>query len=657
MRRWLSPEASAVASATPDRSTCMERAQSPHMGQATPTRTVRAKPTRRVLANSGRMVRAQRSVAALLPLLAFYLAFANVAPADGSMSGPLVAIEADRSSGEITDADALLYRFFLVSDPDRVPSEYLAARGEPIRCATQIYVEMGERVSEYPEHLQREIQSLLGRPDGLDGILDTEHFRIHHAVSGPRAPQGWPDRRYLEAVAAAAERSWSFYHEIQNWQTPPSDGVGGGDSRIDIYIDDLGTGFYGYTEPFGAPDDAWPYTRSAFIVIDNDYHGFGYLDPTDPMRVTVAHEYHHVVQMGYTVSNNWWMESLATFMEDEVYDEIDDNYGYLACLTGSPYKSLTTFDGCHEYGAFLFPTWLSENYGHDLTRRVQECAGTNGIFSCLERELTAVGTTFDEAFADFWTWNFYTGVRDDGRHYLEGAAYEHLVSYDRIISSYPALDLRPAPSLRPEALGASVLRLRPGAAREDILLLDFSGPSCTQRVVLIQKLDGENVFIEHYMNLRRDPESASASGLVGKLEIKDWDHTEYAHLFVILNRSLGSGSFDYSVNAISMEQAADVGDPLYTRTVVLDQNEPNPFRRFTQIRYALTEAGPVRLEIFDAGGRVVRTLVDAVQEEGIHSVSWDGRDDPGQSVSPGAYFYRIVTPTGADSRKMIVLRD
>jgi hypothetical protein len=351
------------------------------------------------------------------------------------------------------------------------------------------------------------------------------------------------------------------------------------------------------------------------------------------------------------------MESLATFMEDEVFDEIDDNHGFLSCLTNSPYKTLTTFDGCHEYGAFLWPTWLSENYGHDLTRRVQECAGTNGIFSCLERELNTAGTTFEDAFAEFWTWNFYTGVRDDGRHYQEGSAYEHLVAYDRAVSIYPALDQHPTASFRPEALGTSVLRLRPGLGGEGVLTLKFDGPSSTQRVVLIQKMAGENVFLEHYMNLELDPESASGSGLTGELEVPNWDESEYAHLFVIMNRSLGSGTFDYSVDAEVFEDAAGVGDPLYVRTVVLDQNEPNPFHRFTQIRYALTEPGPVRLEIFDAAGRVVRTLVDATQQEGVYTVSWDGRDNPGERVEPGVYFYRVQTGASSDSRKMIVLRD
>jgi hypothetical protein len=346
-------------------------------------------------------------------------------------------------------------------------------------------------------------------------------------------------------------------------------------------------------------------------------------------------------------------------MEDEVFDEIDDNYGYLSCVTSAPYKTLSTVDGCHEYGAFLWPTWLSENFGHDLTRRIQECAGSNGIFSCLEGELAGVGTSFEDAFADFWTWNFYTGVRDDGLHYQEGSAYDRPVAYDRALASYPQIDQRPTGSLRPESLGASVLRLRPAQGTDNLLTIEFRGPTCTQRVILIQKKIEGNVFIEHYFDLQSDRQSTSTQQLVGTLDVKDWDATEYAQLFVITNRSLGSGAFDYSIDVESSTQAAGIGDHdgLYTRTVVLDQNEPNPFRGFTQIRYALAEAGPVRLEIFDAAGRVVRTLLQAIQDAGVYPVSWDGRDDAGRRVEPGVYFYRVQARGSSDSKKMILMKD
>ena len=101
------------------------------------------------------------------------------------------------------------------------------------------------------------------------------------------------------------------------------------------------------------------------------------------MRVTVAHEYHHVVQMGYTTENRWWMENLSTFVEDEVFDELDDNHNYLACFTSRPSRRLDLVDGCHEYGAFLWPTFIKENWSHDIVRQIQDCSSDRNLIACL----------------------------------------------------------------------------------------------------------------------------------------------------------------------------------------------------------------------------------------------------------------------------------
>lgn len=73
----------------------------------------------------------------------------------------------------------------------------------------------------------------------------------------------------------------------------------------------------------------------------------------------------------------------------------------------------------------------------------------------------------------------------------------------------------------------------------------------------------------------------------------------------------------------------------------LHQNYPNPFNPVTTIRYELPKSGSVRLEVFDILGRVVRTLVDQMQEAGYHTVSWDGRNDTGEAVNSGVYYLRM----------------
>ena len=88
----------------------------------------------------------------------------------------------------------------------------------------------------------------------------------------------------------------------------------------------------------------------------------------------------------------------------------------------------------------------------------------------------------------------------------------------------------------------------------------------------------------------------------------------------------------------------------------LDQNHPNPFNPDTRITFALAERGRVRIEVFDAAGRLVRTLVDRELSAGPHGVGWDARDRAGRAVGSGVYFYRMTTANETISRKMVVVR-
>jgi hypothetical protein len=89
---------------------------------------------------------------------------------------------------------------------------------------------------------------------------------------------------------------------------------------------------------------------------------------------------------------------------------------------------------------------------------------------------------------------------------------------------------------------------------------------------------------------------------------------------------------------------------------------PNPFNPETIISYALPELSNVRLEIFNALGQKVFTLVDDVESAGTRSVTWFGVDDRGNPLSSGMYIYRI-TAEGLDTgerfskcEKMLLIR-
>ena len=89
----------------------------------------------------------------------------------------------------------------------------------------------------------------------------------------------------------------------------------------------------------------------------------------------------------------------------------------------------------------------------------------------------------------------------------------------------------------------------------------------------------------------------------------------------------------------------------------LSQNYPNPFNPTTTIEYQLREQSPVQLKIYNVAGQLVRTLVNDVKAAGqVHIASWDGRNDSGQTVSSGVYFYKLTSSNFVQTKTMVLLK-
>ena len=95
--------------------------------------------------------------------------------------------------------------------------------------------------------------------------------------------------------------------------------------------------------------------------------------------------------------------------------------------------------------------------------------------------------------------------------------------------------------------------------------------------------------------------------------------------------------------------------PVQPTRFELFQNVPNPFNPSTVIRFHLSRTGPVRLEIFNALGQLVQTLVDGSLPAGIHQVRWDGTNLQGRRVPAGVYLYRLEAAGQSRVRKMVLL--
>ncbi|MBN1996101.1 T9SS type A sorting domain-containing protein [candidate division KSB1 bacterium] len=89
---------------------------------------------------------------------------------------------------------------------------------------------------------------------------------------------------------------------------------------------------------------------------------------------------------------------------------------------------------------------------------------------------------------------------------------------------------------------------------------------------------------------------------------------------------------------------------------VLQQNFPNPFNPATTIEYQLADNNFVDLEIYNLQGQMVRILVQGQQNNGYHTVQWDGLDDAGQRVAGGTYVYRLKVGDQVAVRRMLLLK-
>ena len=93
----------------------------------------------------------------------------------------------------------------------------------------------------------------------------------------------------------------------------------------------------------------------------------------------------------------------------------------------------------------------------------------------------------------------------------------------------------------------------------------------------------------------------------------------------------------------------------------LMQNFPNPFNPETWIPYYLAEAATVTVRIYNVKGELIRSIDVGKQTAGAYTTRqraayWDGKDDTGQPVASGVYFYQLLADDFSETRRMVVMK-
>jgi hypothetical protein len=266
----------------------------------------------------------------------------------------------------------------------------------------------------------------VNRSNDAPSLTDNTGTTTAEGETGNRVPD------YIDLVLKTTNHVHDTY-VAAGYRAPKGDGaLGGGSNKTDIYVADIGDdGLYGYcTTDQKIPDDG-PYDAWAYCVVDDDYAAteFGTNTALENLQVTLAHEYFHAVQFGYDITeDSWFLEATAAWVEDEMYDDVDDNLQYLKeSPLRLPRVPMDTFAGGFHYGTWIFIRYLSERYPaeegglptvvRDMVRKMDGSAGKPDLSSIesVKAVLLERGAKFPALFARFSALN-----RRPAQSYSEG---------------------------------------------------------------------------------------------------------------------------------------------------------------------------------------------------------------------------------------------
>ncbi|HPR18584.1 MAG TPA: T9SS type A sorting domain-containing protein, partial [Candidatus Cloacimonadota bacterium] len=133
--------------------------------------------------------------------------------------------------------------------------------------------------------------------------------------------------------------------------------------------------------------------------------------------------------------------------------------------------------------------------------------------------------------------------------------------------------------------------------------------------------------------------------------------------------SFSTAGLDWGTYTANLRFETSIGQVLYVpvtltyeafvpsiETVKLYQNAPNPFNPFTRIDYDIPADCYVKLTVYNLLGQKVRTLVNEEKASGSHYEIWDSKNDDGNQVGSGIYFYLLKAGSKTKAKKMLLLK-
>lgn len=359
-----------------------------------------------------------------------------------------VNIIAQEKNKEYLDS---LYNLYLSSKSNIQPSSP-ASVAKPLKCGFPLAAEIKSNIGLFSSEQQIELKKIMSRPEMETSIVSPSgYFRIHYNRSGTNVP-AYDNNLSADGnamqVAIAFDSAYSFEIGKLEFSLPPADNGGGGDNLFDIYIVNMGR-TYGETQTETSLGNN---RYTSFISLDDNFGEGFFTHGLAAMRVTAAHEFHHAIQLNYAFRDNdvFYMELTSTSMEEFVYDDVNDYYGYLSNYFNNTSRVFTLFSPSSNYGYDL-AIWnilLADTLGIDIIKRQWDLMPQMRAVDAIQQSLNEKGTSFFEMMNLFGIWCYFTGHRaQQGLYFEEAENYPEVqpMNYLSFNSSSKAFSLNSPP--------------------------------------------------------------------------------------------------------------------------------------------------------------------------------------------------------------------
>jgi len=543
-----------------------------------------------------------------------------------------------KSLAEEINLDSLFSSFLQMKRYGVVPDAPNTPVVSDRKCGFETIAQVFFNRNRFTSEQQGLLKTLTARPVTSTSIVSPSgFFRVHYDETGYNQP-GYS----AVDLALALDSSYAVEVTRMGFLPPPADNGAGGDDKYDVYIQSAG-GTYGYTQP---EDEITPGTNTyrSYMVVNSDFTGF-YTTGINAARVTAAHELHHAIQTGNYVYKEvngdiedlFFYELTSTSMEEFVFDDVNDYYGYMKSFFNYPDKPLQFQSG---YNLAIWNIFLKERVGEGVFVKQWEQFKTKRALTAIDISLNSLNTSFYDEFKEFGVWTYFTNYRAIPNKYFKEGIHFPLTLKPLITAQLqnPYTEIRVNDS-KPTAINYLRFYRKDGTYNDTI-------------AALIVNADIQKGIIQSGSVVPVIPftYTLSASPLSGFYTVIEGNY--YAKL-------VSSDILFFSNNEVVNDVLAGSGNVIKRG---VEYVYPSPFRysKHAYLNFTLpaTAEGYCDLSIYDIKMKLIYSGKEAVKNNiGMRTLQWNGLDFKKEKAGSGVYIYAIKSAGETYTGKIVIIND